>query len=102
MDIIGLRHGIMIIVLGLWIYYSVYGSFWVILHDSDCDILAIVIAGVASAVGGLCFLSYHARMMFGEFLGLVWGFIASRGAIPILNSEIFMVLLAIKCNRLIT
>ena len=30
MIIISVRHGIMIIVLGLWIYYGVQGSFWVI------------------------------------------------------------------------
>jgi len=57
--------------------------------DCDSDILAIVIAGVASVAGGLCYLSYHARTMFGELLGLVWGFIASRGAIPILNSRFY-------------
>jgi len=85
MGIIRLRHGIIIIVLGLWIYYSVYGSFWVIMRDSDSDILAMVIPGVARVVGGLCYLSHHARTRFGELLGLVWGFIASLGAIPILE-----------------
>jgi len=37
----------MIIVLGLWMYYNADGRFWVILRDSDIDMLAIVIAGVA-------------------------------------------------------
>jgi len=46
-----------------------------------------VIAGVASVAGGLCYRLYHAMMMFGEFLGLVWGFIASRGVVPILDSR---------------
>jgi len=55
--------------------------------DTDSDMLAMLMAGVASVAGGLCFLSYHARMMFGELFGLVCGFIASRGAIPILNSS---------------
>jgi len=58
----------------------------------------MVIAGVASVAGGLCYRSYHARMRFGELLGMVWGFVASGGAIPILNSEVFMVLLAIGCD----
>jgi len=60
--------------------------------------LAIVIASVASVAGGLSFLSYHARMMFDELFGLVWGFVASGGALPILNSEVFTVLLAIGCD----
>jgi len=55
--------------------------------DSDSDTLAMVIIGVASVVGGLCYRLYHARKRFGELLGMVWGFIASRGAIPILNSR---------------
>jgi len=59
----------------------------VILRDSDSDILAVVIAGVASVAGGLCYRLYHAWMRFGELLGLVWGFTASGGAIPILNSR---------------
>jgi len=58
-----------------------------IMGDSDSDTLAMVIAGVASVVGGLCYRLYHARKRFGELLGMVWGFIASRGAIPILNSR---------------
>ena len=45
----------------------------------------MVIAGVASVVGGLCYLLYNARMRFGELLGMVWGFIASRGAIPMVE-----------------
>jgi len=59
------------------------------LGDNDSDILAMVVAGVASVAGGLCFLSYHARMRFDELFGLVWGFITSGGAIPVLNSSFF-------------
>ena len=77
MIIIRLRYGILILVLGLWIYDSLYGSFWVILRDSDKDTTVMEIAGVASVVGGLCYLSYHARMMFSELFVLVWGFVAS-------------------------
>ena len=58
--------------------YNADGRFWVILRDSDSDILAMVIAGVTSVVEGLCYRFYHARMRFSELLGLVWGFIASR------------------------
>jgi len=79
----------------------VYGSFWVILVNRYSDTLAMWIAGVASVVGGLCYRFYYTRMMFGELLGLVWGFIVSGGAIPILNCKVFMVLLAIGCNQLI-
>ena len=49
----------------------------VFLTDSDRDALAMVIVGVASVVGGLCYLLYHARMMFSELFGLVWGLVAS-------------------------
>jgi len=87
MDIISLQHGIIIIVLGLWMYYNVYGSFWDILTDSDSDTLAMWIAGVASVAGSWCYRSCHARTSYRELFGLVWGFIASGGAIPILNSE---------------
>ena len=68
--------------------YNADGRFWVILRDSDIDTLAMVIAGVASVVGGLCYRLCHARMGFGELLGRAWGFIASRGAIPIPNSKL--------------
>jgi len=78
----------MITVLGLWMYYNADGRIWVILRDSDIDMLAMVIAGVASVVGSLSYLLCSARTLFDELLGLVWGFIASRGAIPILNSEL--------------
>ena len=36
--------------------------------------------------------------MFAELLGLVWGFVTSRGAIPILDDEYFMVLFGIGCD----
>ena len=75
----------MIIVFGPWVYYSVHGSFCVILGDSDGDILAMVVAGVASVVGGLCYRLYQARTLFSGLFGLVWGFVASRGAIPMLD-----------------
>jgi len=55
---------------------------------SDSDTLAMVIAGVASVVGSLCYRLYHARMRFGELLVMVWGFIASRGAIPMVERRL--------------
>jgi len=67
---------------------SVYGRFCVILGDSDSDILAMVIEGVASVDGGLCYRLYHARTLFSGLFALVWGFVASRGAIPMLGGEI--------------
>ena len=45
----------------------------------------MVIEGVASVDGGLCYRLYHARTLFSGLLGLVWGFVASRGAIPMLE-----------------
>jgi len=53
-------------------------------------------------VGGLCYRLYHARTRFDELLGLVWGFVASAGAFPILNSEVFTVLLAIGCDAVMS
>jgi hypothetical protein len=70
----------------------------VIFSDSDSDTLVMRMAGVTSVAGGLCYLSYHARTRFDELLGLVWGFVASAGAFPIMNSEFFMVLLAVGCD----
>ena len=54
MIIIRLRCGILILVLGLRIYSMAYMVNCVFLTDSDRDALAMVTAGVASVVGGLC------------------------------------------------
>ena len=71
---------------------------FVIMRDSDSDILAMVIAGVASVVGGLLYRLCHGTMSFSELFVLVWVFVTSRGAIPILDDEYFGVLFGIGCD----